>query len=365
MKLNIPPESKNDIIANEKLAEILRPLIGTEFVLTYKPRTDGSRIRKLISSYIEHYATNADPSTYKIIPPKKKGLPKLLSELIDTYVVTSGDSYNLQVWNRNPNGNNTLVKYINGESIKPKDIRLVMVKISVEENKISSIAILTPSYIEKKFGKFGKPTTKNQLLVSEKIRNSIVESGHPILFLDDTEKVQSLSCPSADLSNVSFSALPTKTTLRPLSVIKEIVATHLIGKTLTAADTKTRGQELERLVIELLGYKSEKNLMGGFPDVPNQLLEIKVQDAQTIDLGRYSPQFVEVIDSNMDLSTEDVRYLIALTNPLNHVIEGVILSCGESLGENFTYVSASSYKCQRAIPMEFFDNLDGQCVFNP
>jgi hypothetical protein len=57
--------------------------------------------------------------------------------------------------------------------------------------------------------------------------------------------------------------------------------------------------------------------------------------------------------------------LIALTNPKTGIIEGIILAPGEKLGEIFTYVSDMSYKCQRSIPMSFFDSLTGQCVFNP
>ena len=47
------------------------------------------------------------------------------------------------------------------------------------------------------------------------------------------------------------------------------------------------------------------------------------------------------------------------------VIEGIILAPGEKLGELFSYVSAESYKCQRAIPMSFFESHYGKSVFNP
>lgn len=364
MKLNIPPTSKNNILTNEALADILRPLVGTEFNMTFKPRTDGSRMRKLISALIEGHASNANSDAYIIPIPRKKGLPKILSELIDTYIVSTGESYNLQVWNRNPNGKNTLVKYVNGEIITPKDIRFVMIKVSPSDNIISSITILTPSYIEKKFGKFGKPTIKNQLLINSKVRNEIITSYPPVLFCDDTKKVKQQSNSAVNLTEVSFTEVPSAQNLLPLSVIKDRVE-KLIGMRLSASDTKNRGQELERIVIELVGYQQKGNLMGGFPDIPNQLLEVKVQEAQTIDLGKYSPQFIEPIPINPSFSTEDVRYLIALTDPHNHTIEGVILSSGENLGKHFTYVNATSFKCQRSIPMSFFENLDGTCTFNP
>ena len=65
------------------------------------------------------------------------------------------------------------------------------------------------------------------------------------------------------------------------------------------------------------------------------------------------------------MSTRDVRYLVALINSKPQTIEGVILSSGEQLGNVFTYVSDKSYKCQRTIPMAFFEQFSGDCVFNP
>ena len=106
-------------------------------------------------------------------------------------------------------------------------------------------------------------------------------------------------------------------------------------------------------------------LCGDFPDIRNQLLEVKVQDSPTVDLGKFSPEKEEIITKGSSYTTFDVRYLIALTNPKTEEIEGIILSPGEKLGELFSYVSAESYKCQRSIPMSFFDKYNGSSVFNP
>ena len=73
----------------------------------------------------------------------------------------------------------------------------------------------------------------------------------------------------------------------------------------------------------------------------------------------------EIVVAENNLTTFDVRYLIALTNPKTDVIEGIILTPGEKLGEIFTYVSDVSYKCQRSIPMSFFNSYEGKCVYNP
>ena len=113
----------------------------------------------------------------------------MIRELIDTYIVTSVDNYNLQVWNRYPNSNLVLVKYTNGETIRNKDIRFIFIKIDTEQEIIDSVVILTPKYIENKFGKFGKPTIKHQLLILPKQREEIIKSENSILWFPDTEKI--------------------------------------------------------------------------------------------------------------------------------------------------------------------------------
>jgi len=124
---------------------------------------------------------------------------------------------------------------------------------------------------------------------------------------------------------------------------------------------------LERKVLELLGYATAKEdlLHGAFPDIPNQLLEVKVQDSQTVDLGKFTPETEEIINEELNITTFDIRYLIALTNPDTEIIEGIILSPGEKLGDVFSYVSDKSYKCQRSIPMSFFELYKGKVVINP
>ena len=153
---------------------------------------------------------------------------------------------------------------------------------------------------------------------------------------------------------------------KPFSIelLSKLVAKKLLGTNLKLTDTKNRGQLLERAVMTLLGYNSPSGLLsGGFPDIPNQLLEVKVQDSPTIDLGKYSPEFEEIIFSN--ITTKDIRYLIALTNSRTKKVESVVLVSGKELGETFTFVSATSFKCQRSIPMSFFEKNKGKSVSNP
>lgn len=368
-EFKIPASSPKVLTKLEVLKERLTPLIGTEFRLTGKSRTDGSNTRKLIARTLEKFPLPraATEDQYEIVPPKRKGIPKIVREFIDTYIVTSGKSYNLQVWNRIPASRTLLIKYESGENLKCDDVRFILTKIDIVNNRISSIIIATPKYIVDKFGVFGKPTIKHQLLISSKIRKQIYNSIDKIMFFEDSNKLSYLVRHDFEPPKNNMVEEAKSNEILAIGLIKTIVAEKLIGFKLEANSTKNRGQALERKVLELLGYcYSDSDLLyGGFPDIPNQLLEVKVQDAQTVDLGKFSPEKEEIIIEELNISTFDIRYLIALTNPKTEIIEGIILSPGERLGEVFSYVSDQSYKCQRSIPMEFFDKYDGQVVINP
>jgi hypothetical protein len=365
----ITPQSPQMAMSPDKFIDSLKFLIGTSFHLTGKPRTDGSTLRKLVSNtlLLKGIAPEAPIGSFEFIPPKKKGVPKLIRELLDTYIVTTGDTYNLQVWNRYPNSHSILVKYESRETIKSKDIRFIFIKIDAINEVIDSIVVLTPEYIENKFGKFGKPTIKHQLLISPKQRETIINSENSILSYPDTKNLTYRIRHTYESTPANMLKEPDFNDLFSIKLLTELLAKKLIGKTLESNDTKNRGQALERLVLQLLGYSEEnlQGLAGGYPDIPNQLLEVKVQDSPTVDLGKYSPETEEFIMEDSNVTTADIRYLIVLTNSQTNIIEGIVLAPGERLGEIFTYVSDTSFKCQRSIPMSFFENQKGQCIFNP
>lgn len=365
----IPAQSIALLTNPIELTEKLSTLIGLPFYITGKTRTDGSNVRKLIASTLQQLQLPepAEKEDYEIVPPKGKGVPKIAREFIDTYIVTSGSSYNLQVWNRLPSSNSLLIKYESGESLKCTDVRFVLVRIDTEKSIIASVIILSPQYIVDHFGKFGKPTIKQQLLISSKVRKTVYESPDKILSFADSNKLFPYITHDYRSPKSRISEEPGFGELYSIELLRTMVAEKLIGIKLDADSTKRRGQSLEKLVLELLGYviKEKELLAGGFPDIRNQLLEVKVQDSPTVDLGKYSPEKEEIVMKGSPLTTFDVRYLIALTNPKTQIIEGVILTPGERLGDIFSYASSESYKCQRTIPISFFERHYGKAVFNP
>jgi len=138
-----PPKSKRLLSTPKDMIKRLQPLLGQKIVMT----GDGANFRKLITKQMLAKYMPKAASDYDIIPPKKKGVPTFLREYIDTYIVTTGEIYNLQVWNRNPNSASVQVDLKNGETLLASDIRFVLGKINAN-SCIESIVIMTPDYIE-------------------------------------------------------------------------------------------------------------------------------------------------------------------------------------------------------------------------
>lgn len=366
-RFKTPPSSPSAMSTPQELAKKLTPLIGMQFPLSQHARTNGANWRKLVASrLLDGLPEEAAAGSYEILPPDRKGVPKILRELVDTYIVTTGHSYNLQIWNRYPATRDIMVEYSDGSALRSADVRLVFGKVCPSSNVIESVVICSPEYIEAIFGKFGKPTIKQQMIISTKTRNEILSAKHPFLFYPDVQEISDKG--RLDLSTSSILDSPSDELLYSMNDILKLVCGKLVGAAVPMAQTKNKGQWLERHVSELLGYKVDDSqlLAGGYPDIRHQGLEVKVQESPTVDLGKYSPAIEEPIPECQPFSTKSTRYLIALTNSASGSIEGFILSPGAFLGDHFSYVADQSFKCQRSIPMEFFSASEkGQARVNP
>ena len=93
--------------------------------------------------------------------------------------------------------------------------------------------------------------------------------------------------------------------------LKSIVGSIFIDP--GADQERNRGAELHKLVCKVLGFSTYKD-DGKFPDIRNQLLEVKLQTSPTIDLGLVSPESKAPLDMEKvnDISVRhcDVRYAI-------------------------------------------------------
>ena len=321
-----PPIHKTHLTSPDEIASRLQSLIGTPFKLTGRTKTDGSNVRKLVARTFAKFSLSkpCPQSSYSIMPPKGKGVPRILLEYVDTYIVTTGNTYNLQVWNRNPASDSIQVEYNSGEILSSRDVRFVFLRVDPQTQTISSILVLTPDYIESRFGRFGKPTIKHQIIIPPKIRDKALSQNPPGIFCSDTYDLSQHVTEKYAIPTSPIGDKPILGQLFSLKLLREMLVDGLIGEPLDQMATKNRGQALERLVACLLGYKiSDAELLeGNFPDIPNQALEVKVQDSPTVDLGRFSPQFEECVPSCSDLTTLDVRYLIALTDAETSIVQG-------------------------------------------
>lgn len=367
--LKLPPANKASISSKKRLAETLSPLIGRSLPLSGKGRTDGSNLRKLVESVLVAggLAEPCPEGQYRIVPQKGKGVPRILRELVDTYIVTAEDfrSYNLQVWNRDPT-EAVLVQYNSGEVVLSKDIRLVLVRIDPKTNLVRSIYVLSPEYIIQNFGVFGKETIKHQLLVSPEARAQVVSRIPPILVHPDRPAMSPLLAGRPITVTGSIHDQPVSGQVMTLETLANILGPSLVGMRFGRSQTRNRGQELEAAVARALGYQLPEGtlLASDFPDIRAQVLEVKIQECPTVDLGLFNPQFPELVQ-NCGVSTEDVRYLIALINPSTEIIDGLVLCPGARLGDHFSYVRTTSYKCQRSIPASFFAKYDGSVFCDP
>ena len=233
--LSIPPRSKSELTPPRELVKRLACLVGRSFRLApgnNKTRTDGSNLRKRVAAVLEAalLPAPATEGTYRILPPKAKGVTKLRREWVDTFIVTSGDSYNLQVWNRNPSEPLPQIEYADGSTLLASNIRFVLVRVGPSDVRIRCVVVLTPQYIVEHFGKFGKPTVKEQMIICDRKRPKILSANPPILFHPDEASAPVCFEGSVRLGQANIHDEPAPQLTIPLNRILRFVRTELIGR---------------------------------------------------------------------------------------------------------------------------------------
>lgn len=137
----------------------------------------------------------------------------------------------------------------------------------------------------------------------------------------------------------------------------------MVGKSihyLDAIQERNRGAELHSMICEHLGYSIYDD-DGTYPDIANQLLEVKLQTSPTIDLGLHSPEDRECIASigRTHFYSEDVRYAIfdGEVNESNIILKNLYLVTGEDFTNHFTLFNegGTNSKIQLPLPNDFFD----------
>lgn len=226
---------------------------------------------------------------YPIPQSFKRRKPRFVGQLFDSY---GQKSNNLQIWN--------------------EDIRLerryVIAAIN-EADVIYRVRVILGEELQD-YDKTGTLTQKYQAQFAPQKPLELVSN-------QDTAPIQSILNTSSIPSKIPASPIapPQAETLLPIGELVRRLSS-LVGARFADAgqdQERNRGAALHALVCQALGYADYAD-DGRFPDIRNQLLEVKLQMSPTIDLGLVRPNSEDRLliprIRNVDVRHCDVRYAV-------------------------------------------------------
>lgn len=274
---------------------------------------------------------------YPVPSSFKKTQPRFPGQFFDTYIQKSN---NLQIWN---------------EKLSPTR-RYVIIKVS-DNDYIEKVKVVTGDTLAL-LDTTGTLTQKYQARITTGA--NCVE----LITESDTPNLKYSVNSNTNLAiNVSPIDHPKSGEILPITDIFNRLRT-LIGTTFLDAgydQERNRGALLHRLVCERLGYNNYRD-DGRFPDIKNQLLEVKLQTSPTIDLGLVCPNSNDALDvpnigGNQILHC-DVRYAIfyAEIDNKNIKLTHLFLTTGEKFFTRFPQFQGRvlNKKLQIPLPYDFF-----------
>lgn len=257
-----------------------------------------------------------------------KSKPRFPCQNLDIFTQKSN---NIQIWNEKVD----------------LDRRYAIIRVDSTDT-IIDVKVITGNIL-RKMDKTGTLTQKYQAILP-------VHLGSQLYSKTDTANVIQW----LDRYQNQISGLPTdnpqKGQVLPIDEVYRRLST-LIGLSfpeISKDQERNRGATLHKEVCKALGFSQYLD-NGSFPDIPNQLLEVKLQTSQTIDLGKYSPNGKERIFPG--IISNDIRYAIfyAISAHGNINIEKLFVVNGEQFFELCTKIQGSSKKIQLPIPHGFFN----------
>jgi len=269
----------------------------------------------------------------------KKTKPRFPCQQFDVY---GQKSNNLQIWNEEvaPNRRYVLVGIDDNDTVQR-----VRVLLGEEVAKLDNTGTLTGKFQ----ARFKHLSNSNVLTVA---RDSDVLS-----------KVCVASDQGIALGNAAPTDDPEFGRLLPIAVLFSRLS-QVVGKSFPdpgADQERLRGAALHKLVADALGY-TEYADDGQFPDIRHQLIEVKLQASQTIDLGLVSPDSTEALDMSaiggVRLRHCDVRYAVFGAEIENRIVTvtRLVMSTGERFFESFPKFGGLEVnkKLQIPLPEGFF-----------
>lgn len=273
---------------------------------------------------------------YPIPKSFKKTQPRFYGQNFDVY---TQKSLNVQIWN---------------EEITP-DRRYVFLEVN-EDDIVTNVRVITGDELAD-YDNTGKLTTKYQATMHHFDRSSLFAT-------TDTENLMDVICKcNPNLREFNPNSFPNPDSLLPISELFDRLIT-LEGcefSYISATQERNRGAVIHSAVCEALGYSIYED-DGRYPDLRNQLLEIKLQTSPTIDLGLHSPEDGCCIFNcyGKPFFSEDVRYAIfdGIVNQVRGTvtIDKVYITNGLHFTKDFPLFQGKKQnaKIQLPLPSDFF-----------
>lgn len=272
---------------------------------------------------------------YPIPNAFQKTQPRFVGQNFDVY---TQKSLNVQIWNEDIDDNR----------------RYVFLRAN-DDDVITSVRVIT-GYQLVKFDHTGTLTQKFQARMQAYHQN--------ICSLNDSITINNwvTTDKTTDLSRVNPNNCPRRgQLLRITEVYSRLLP--MVGKSISYLDAtqeRNRGAELHAMICRHLGYVIYED-NGTYPDIFNQLLEIKLQTSPTIDLGLHSPEdgaSIVSIDSTTFYS-KDIRYAIFSGKVFGDrvYLENLYLVTGEDFSNYFPLFrgKGTNKKLQIPLPANFFN----------
>ena len=262
----------------DDLESILREgLVGLD--LNYPLRTRSKVLKSKICQILGYPV----PSSFK------KSKPRFPGQDFDTYIQKSN---NLQIWN---------------EEIVPTR-RYVIIRLD-ESSKVIGVRVVSGELLAR-LDTTGTLTRKYQAKSRQPVTSSVLVSRSDAYSVHDA--IAKLPNRSVTLRQSGGRSLTLNfRRFLPIETLHKKLL-KLLGKRLSDPgldQERNRGAALHRAVCEVLRMPEYKDA-GTFPDVMEQLLEVKLQTASTIDLGLVSPDDATPMGFLPGVRHCDVRYAV-------------------------------------------------------
>lgn len=263
--------------------------------------------------------------------------PRFLAQQLDVYVQKAS---NLQIWN---------------EELSPER-RYAIVQVSADD-AVQAVRVVNGQELAK-LDKTGTITKKYQARLP-----SSPSTSELISRVDSAEIRRHTGAELLSRSEIAASDEPTSGTLIPIAGVFGQLH-RLVGASFSDPgrdQERNRGAILHKIVCLALGYSRFAD-NGQFPDVRNQLLEVKLQTASTIDLGLVLPDSDRPLDvrrlGKYQPRHKDTRYAIftATTDKGKVRISGLYIVTGADFFRRFRRFEGKilNGKIQIPLPRDFF-----------